>query len=1095
MKTLQFTLILFLIVVSHINGQMNGLHGDISELRRGVHDGNQFRLSFFNDGTYGTIMPYELGLEYRGEWPINSGHLYLIDGNIFVGSEVLDNNNNFIRIISENISVNIGGSRGDQDPLTGAWWTFLPLPGFANPDQNLIAMSHQPNTWPAYWPDIADPDNPRYSADGWAGHWNSYFGKGVIKAERESYFVFDDYNNSEFNFSPDTNDTDRKGLGIRGYARGLQWNYPALEDILFLMFEFENIGTYNHQKMVFAYKFGNNMGDDENTFGGGNDWADYIAEHDMAYMWEGGCHPQNELDPGGDCIAPGGWAPVGFIGGAFLESPGHPYDGIDNDNDGSTGSGITINETMFQPQILTANSILVLINYNTFERKLITLEDTLANLGSDELLISNGILSFTVSIGDTVLEIGDNGLDDNLNGLIDENKRAFNEEGAFLHYFYLNHKAINYITGNGLDNPLIDESQDDGIDNNGNWDVSLDDIGADGLGPGDENYPGPDQGEGDGIPTRGEPHFESFDAGESDLLGLTSTAFYEWTNYNQYDDNAYWTIITPGMTMIPLAAANAELVFGTGYFPLKPAAKTRATVAIIMGENYNDLLATKEGVDLIYNNNFALPIAPKAPNLTAVKENNRITLNWDNLAETFEDPINGIDFEGYMLYKSTDNNELGDLILQVDIDNDYSGFSTVPGSEEFFLGNNSGIQNSYVDDNVQNGIYYYYTLFSYDHGNPDMNINPRRSVVVHNKNFITARPVSSGSGAVFVEHIQGLSSGNIVVEVIDTTIVESDHEYQITFNDSMVQNTFKTIGFSLTDITENNVIADNINLFSNPSGYHLIEGFGITLQNTSDGEVKVIEENSGWNDQPIVPYVFTKYSFREQPVSLINGDFQIIFGEVGIDTSRNYYRGTTLEPAIPVNFKIINTLNNEKINFAFRERYIDETGIQGKFNINFANRQSDEIIMLTDATSQIASWWVRIDAPVLDGLRNPEAGDTLRINLTKPFLANDIYSFTPIVITDINDRMENPVNFHLYQNYPNPFNPRTTIKFDLPHSIRVNLTVYNVMGQRVATLLNSLKSAGAHKVEWDASYLSSGIYFYRIQAGSFSEVKRMVLIK
>jgi hypothetical protein len=88
-----------------------------------------------------------------------------------------------------------------------------------------------------------------------------------------------------------------------------------------------------------------------------------------------------------------------------------------------------------------------------------------------------------------------------------------------------------------------------------------------------------------------------------------------------------------------------------------------------------------------------------------------------------------------------------------------------------------------------------------------------------------------------------------------------------------------------------------------------------------------------------------------------------------------------------------------------------------------------------------------------------------------------------------------PKDFSLYQNYPNPFNPVTQIKFDIPKSGFVSIKVYNLLGVEVATLLSEEKTAGSYMIPYNASALSSGIYFYKIQSGNFSEVKKMTLIK
>jgi sugar lactone lactonase YvrE len=88
-----------------------------------------------------------------------------------------------------------------------------------------------------------------------------------------------------------------------------------------------------------------------------------------------------------------------------------------------------------------------------------------------------------------------------------------------------------------------------------------------------------------------------------------------------------------------------------------------------------------------------------------------------------------------------------------------------------------------------------------------------------------------------------------------------------------------------------------------------------------------------------------------------------------------------------------------------------------------------------------------------------------------------------------------PNDYLLSQNYPNPFNPTTTIKYALPQRSDLVITVYNVLGKEVMTLINDEQEAGVYEVEFNASTLASGIYFYQLRAGNYVETKKMILLK
>ena len=90
---------------------------------------------------------------------------------------------------------------------------------------------------------------------------------------------------------------------------------------------------------------------------------------------------------------------------------------------------------------------------------------------------------------------------------------------------------------------------------------------------------------------------------------------------------------------------------------------------------------------------------------------------------------------------------------------------------------------------------------------------------------------------------------------------------------------------------------------------------------------------------------------------------------------------------------------------------------------------------------------------------------------------------------------DTPTHFALDQNYPNPFNPSTTIRFDIPSRLFVTLKVFDILGREVASLVSEQLSTGHHSRVWKAADMPSGMYFYRLQAGSFAETKKLLLVK
>jgi hypothetical protein len=128
-----------------------------------------------------------------------------------------------------------------------------------------------------------------------------------------------------------------------------------------------------------------------------------------------------------------------------------------------------------------------------------------------------------------------------------------------------------------------------------------------------------------------------------------------------------------------------------------------------------------------------------------------------------------------------------------------------------------------------------------------------------------------------------------------------------------------------------------------------------------------------------------------------------------------------------------------------------------------------------------------------------EIGDTYEGNIV---IVNNSVTDTIVipvmvemVINFVNSNPLSNLNFALDQNHPNPFNPITIITFRMQHKSHVNLSIYNILGQKTATLIDRKINAGTHQITFDGSHLSSGVYFYKLQSGNLSDVKKMLLMK
>ncbi len=771
--------------------------------RSAVMNANQVRTVFGNWGVIG--QPASGGP--RGAWK-NDNNGYLGDVSPLVGAEVKSNNKTFHSVVTtptERPTI-----LKDENPQTGKLWTFEPIAGYNNANQQKVAISTDKNSWPPFWPDkMGDVTDP-----GWKNSWNGYFGKKV-NADQETYFMMDDNNDERFNFSnnntlqvafkPDTTKLTRNGLGLEVRVRAMQWSQFLAKDNTFWLYEITNTGTTNYDKVVFGMIVGTYIGvtganDGPQEYN--DDWSFYDVNTNITYTGDYGRNTTNPLWVG----------PIGMVGYAFLESPGNPYDGIDNDGDAdNTPAGLSMSQftsTSFDSLLLSVGKTIVLIN-NDYSRTLYTIPNV------DSVQITTHNLTRWIRPGITKVAEGNiinNKINDNVYDGIDNDYDGLIDENYYLHYRQIKKSSTNqtlidilrpvrYVDYTKVNNPysMLDEKRNDGIDNDNDW-TSLDDVGRDGIketgdfGEGD-NQPtsGYNNGFDTGLP--GEPHIDKTDVSESDQIGLTSFFYTAPANTIALgNDEGLWKNLSPGFFDVPVsivdnrpqAGEDGDFMYGSGYFPLLAKNTERFSLALVYGggrggsidDDINDLLKNKKTVQKIYDANYQFPQPPERPTLTAVADDRKVTLYWDRKAEESIDPVlQTKDFEGYKIYKSTDPN-FSDIftitdgsgtpqgyipLAQFDMDNGIEGYFKATGELydatagfPIYLGSDNGLQHTYVDYDVKNGQRYYYAIVAYDRGDDANKILPSENTkfisispsgeISHDENVVVVVPNAKSSG-------------------------------------------------------------------------------------------------------------------------------------------------------------------------------------------------------------------------------------------------------------------------------------------------------------------------------------------------------------
>ena len=1065
----------------------------------GVHSGNRVLTRIYNHGTIG-----DQSSSFSGVYPIGSGHAYIYEFSPVIAASVLDTNGNRKHIVSD-------GTIGlvDYSP-EGTPWGFEPLPGYANPNQENLAMSDNENSWPDSWPNRSED---------WDGEWNGQYGK-YVRADQESYFVMDDYYNSEFEFWPDASDTPdsvsesadnhRRGLGVQLEVRGYQWNHPAAEDILIVTYWITNVGTNVLDSVVFGMYGDADVGG-PSSFSDDDAWFD--TENDMVFQW----------DHDNWSTSYGGFKPA-YFGWSFLESPGNPHDGIDNDEDG-----------------------------------------------------------------------------------------------------------------------MIDESQFDGIDNDGDWDPDFDDIGSDGLAEFHLNYTGPDADgtEGNGIPDLGEPNFEITDNDESDQIGLTSFYSAPYPSVYPSNDEVMWGQMTPGIFQVPAQNVDQTFLYGSGYISLEPGEKKKFAIAMVYGENMADILRNTNTMQNIYDNDYSFAKPPIKPIMTAVPGDNKVTLYWNALSEKSMDPIYGRDFEGYRVYRSTDagfidaytiTDAYGNITFKeplaiFDIQNGLMGPHPIGyNGVQFDMGEDKGLEYIYVDsNNVINGQTYYYAITAYDKGydldffengyTPNDNLQPiapsecsvtldldykgnvvslseNAAVVVPNPRALGYIPPNTvPDGEQFLKHISGYGSGLINIEVVDPFVIKNNKEYQVVFDtletsedvvfsvrdqeiivesltinsDSTAVASFDNIDakISITSTIQNDstvydttypVVVTSVDgsiTFQYGLDYDIYSETGVFLIKNSDllaaGEFAVsyryfhldhLETINGETDNPIFDgmRIIVKdkpYDLNEDSTRWSVGDCN--YGLIAMNVSRFYpadfeiqFEGNlgdsvTVDPnGKIVPFRIKNITHNDEPPFRISDFNQDgDWDPDESISIRpygaiaegplITIRFSQDSLAITDttifdtlitATDTLYTDTTLYDTTMLEVI-DPEIGDIFHIEIDRPFSSADVYSFTTTSSSVNPDTVKSQLDNIAV--VPNPYivaasweprhqyesgrGPRKIDFINLPSECTIK--IFTLSGYLVNTLYhNDVFENGTESwnmLSSDNLEIAYGIYLYHIDAPGIGE--------
>lgn len=933
------------------------MRGDLQFEREGLHDANNIRTMFFNFGMVGNFprdpINVDLSVFHSVEVPKGSNENYSDGITPFVLARVIQRNGNVAYIMETGYRERQGTS-----PLFNRIMRFEPRPGYAQDDPTINqglspAVSNDPRTWPDNWIDkIGDPDDP-----GWSGSWNGYFGKRAA-ADQESYVVYDDQYYDAWNYFPDNRDESedpemrRRGLGLRISQRGLQWANPQAGNVIYWVYDITNEGTEGYiDNIIFGLYMDSGVGgstvgldgipesDDDNAF-----W-DREAGLNLVYTWDKNGH--------------GAKGATGYLGYSYMETPGNPFDGVDNDDNGildekrDGGPGDLIEG---QDAIRAyVESHYDLTKFETFFGPL-----------AQRPAFREGIWWTGDEDMDWVAEFNDTGAD----GIFGTN----------------------------------DTGERDGMPTNG-----------------ETNFDRTDVDESDQIGLTGFKMNRIRAGVGSSSNEVDNIVFFD--DGKEWPRRLYEFFTTGDRFDNPLVENyNIGFLFASGPFQLKAGKTERFSLALGWGKDLRELRNTTRVVQQIYKANYQFAVPPPQPTLQAFAGDGFVTLNWDDKAERAFDPVtNRNDFEGYRIYRSTDPTFLdpkvistgtgtgpignGRPIAQFDLVNDVEGFSrtTVEGVA-YFLGENTGITHTFTDRDVDNGQLYYYAVTAYDTGTDSIEIYPSENAIAVSQtlrggtilpqNVVTIRPNPPALGyepseTEGLERLSGRGVGDISVEVVNPALTPDNHTFEIRFRAS--EDSVHAARYELVDVTENDTLFLFGSDFNGEGRGPIGDGVLPIVSTLSTMQIDSAETGfSGGTTNAVLKVRYAPALPIGQKRPGYPDDLEIVFSDTPIDTSI----AAVGIPAKPANFRVYAKTDSADLRLKFRFRDLNDDGTMSEMG------EFIQVVTFTRdrPTAARSTWQFDFDTTGLGNsqLAPPAAGDVFALKLRIPFGEGDVFSFNTI---------------------------------------------------------------------------------------------------